>query len=88
MKKKTPKEHALDIHMNTAAMSLAALLTVFHLQMEVSSHGAPSHEVQGSVQATASHASEGLGNLFEREREIHPSHGNYARGRTVNVTGA
>lgn len=84
MKKKTTKEHIIDIHMNTAAMSLAALITVFHLQMEVSHD---KHPVVLNNTHVLTDPAEGS-NLFEREREIHPTHGSYgARARYATVTG-
>jgi len=93
MKKKTTKEHIIDVHTNTATMALAALITVFHLQMEVAHNKHNEHEqqLQATVPHTAAHpdTTKNGSDLFEREREIHPTHGSYgARARYVTATGS
>ncbi len=70
------KKDYSKLHVAGCAMTLAALLTIFHLYLEHPSKHAvikPS-EIQG---------------LFEREREIHPTHGSYgARARYATNSGA
>jgi|GEM_PF-3537971 len=85
MKKKTTKEHIIDIHANTALMSMAALLTIFHLQLELPHK---KHELEAMAGSSAVVDPGEISGLFEREREVHPTHGNYGRTRTVNVTGS
>lgn len=84
-KQKTVKEHVFDIHVNTALMSMAALLTVFHLQLE---YPHKKHELEAGREANAIVDPSEISGLFEREREVHPTHGQYGRTRTVNVTGS
>ena len=78
MKTKTHKEHLTDIHMNTAAMSLAALLTVFHLYMEMPKHA--KHALHNTSESSHS--------LFEREREVHPNHPSYGARAKLATVGA
>ena len=51
------------LHINSTSVALAALLTIFSLYLE---H--PKHSVVKPSD---------FGSLFEREREIHPTHGSY-----------
>lgn len=85
MKKKTTKQHLVDIHVNTAVMSLAALLTAFHLQLELPHK---KHELEAKQAVNVVVDPGEISSLFEREREVHPTHGQYGRTRVVNVTGS
>ena len=71
------KKDLARLHLNSGAVTLAALITVFHLQFEVAKHSNHTAVVQKPSE---------IRDLFEREREIHPAHGSYARVRYVTAT--